>query len=161
MNEEFCAHIQAMLEEAVAGQRFPNKASGGDAEPTVYRTQVPLRPGGYEEGLNPPLVVWCVIGGELSGRTTQQVEIRIDCLTWTPGSIQDGSADIARLTEAVLKITEHPGYAGHRLDWPVRFTLGEDRDMEGTAKGRQAHPMYESKIYMTFTAPRNIPRCRI
>lgn len=161
MNEEFAATMQARLEEAVAWEYFPNKATGRDKTPDVYRTQVPLRPGDYVEGLNPPLIVWCIIGGELSGRATRQVEIRIDCLTWTPGSIQDGSADITRLTEAVLKITEQPGYAGHRLDWPVRFTLGEDRDMEGTEKGRQAHPMYESKIYLTFTAPRNIPRCRI
>lgn len=161
MNEEFCAHMQALLEEAVAGQRFPNKASGVDKTPDVYRTQVPLRPGDYVEGLNPPLIVWCIMGGELSSRTTQQIEIRIDCITWTPGSIQKGSADIARLTEAVLKITEHSGYAGYRLEWPTRFVLGKEQDTEDTVRGRQPHPLYESKIYMNFTAPRNIPRCKI
>lgn len=160
MNDEFCAHMQALLEEAVAGRRFPNKATGGDRMPEVYRTQVPLRPGDYVEGLNPPIVVWCILGGELSSRALSQIEMRIDCLTWTPGTIWDGSADIARLTEAVLSVTHHPGYAGYRLDFPARFTYGEENDLEGTARGRQAHPLYASRIYLTFNAPRRAPRCK-
>lgn len=160
MNEEFCATLQARLEEATGGERYPNKATGADIPPTVYRTQMPLRAEDYTEGINAPVVIWCITGGEMTGRgLVAELETRIDCITWTPAGIVEGSADINRLTESVLALAHVRAFAGLRLG-DIRWSMGSEQDTVNTVKGRQPHPYYESHIFFTFTAPAPRARCR-
>ena len=160
MNEEFCATLQARLEEATGGERYPNKESGDTIPPTVYRTQLPLRVAEYAESRYVPFVIWCITGGEMSGRgLVSELEVRIDCLTWTPAGIDEGSADINRLTESVLALAHVRAFAGLRLG-AIRWNIGSEMDTAETVKGRQPHPYYESHIYLTFTAPAPKARCR-
>lgn len=161
MTEDFAAYFQARLEEATAGERFPKK-TGGESAPQVVRTQLPMREADYIEGEDMPLVVWCITGGEVGTRgLLSGFEARVDSVIWTPGKVQDGSADILRLTNAVLRLARDYGFNGMRLEFPIRWTMGEEREIEGRAVGSQPfHPYYKSRIYFNFTGPRQTPRCR-
>ena len=162
MNEEFAAYFQARLEEITAGELFPRK-SGGTAAPQVVRTQLPWRDADYLEGEELPLVVWAILGGEAaSSPNLSSLEVLVACAVWTPGTVAEGSADIARLTGAVLRLSQDRAFSGFRLDSPVKYTLGEESDrLEPTPafRGMQPHPYYKSRIYMNFTTGGISPRC--
>lgn len=160
MTEDFAAYFQARLEEATGGERFPKK-TGGESAPRVVRTQLPWREADYIEGEDMPLVTWCVTGGEVGTRGLSSVEARVDCVIWTPGNVVDGSADILRLTNAVLRMARDRGFDGMKLESPVRWTLGEERETEKYPAGCQPHhPYHKSRVYFTFNAPGIPPRCR-
>lgn len=150
MNEEFAAHMQARLEELVANEKFYRKRDRTLVTPRVFRTQIPGRGADYAEGDNAPNVCWAITSGRIEGRLLEFTVVIVVGI-WTPGGIEEGSADIERLVMTVLGVANEHGMAGHRLS-DVDFHLGvrhEDDYLDGT----QPHPLHEGQIKLRFSAP--------
>lgn len=158
MTDEFAAHIQARLEELAGTETFASKPSGNPVHPRVQRTQLPARQADYAEGEAAPIIYWSICGGE-TGRGTSRLELMIDLVIWTPGAPWDGSADIERLLALVLRMAGDHGFAGYRLDWPVKWTCGFEQERDEHPRATQPHPYYKGRIYFTFVSGGITPRC--
>lgn len=156
MNEEFAAHMQARLEELVAGEKFYRKRDGALVTPAVYRTQLPQKIVGYTEGDNSPHVCWAITKGAVEERVLSFTVI-IVAEIWTPAGIVEGSADIERLVMALLGIANDIGFAGHRLGG-VEFHLGNSSESD-YGDGVQPHPLYQAQIKLQFSAPIRRKHC--
>ena len=157
MTPEFAAHMQARLEELVAGEKFPRKRDGEMVEPQVYRTQLPGRDRDYAEGDNAPHLCWAVTDGRVDEHLMEFTVVIVMSI-WTPGDVRRGSADIERLLRAVLPIARELGFAGHRLSSPTEFHLGR-RSEDDYEDGVQPHPLYEAQIKLRFSAPMRRTPC--
>ena len=157
MTPEFAAHMQARLEELVAGEKFARKRDGELVTPAVYRTQLPGRGADYAEGDNAPHVCWAITGGEIAPPLATFTVIIVMTI-WAPGDIRQGSDDIERLLRAILPIAHDTGFAGHRLNPGVEFHLGQ-RHEDDYVDGTQPHPLYEAQVKLQFSAPIRRTHC--
>ncbi len=157
MNPEFCATLQAQLEELVFGLKFHRKRDGALVEPQVFRTQLPDKGFDYQEGDYAPSVCWAIVSGEIDKRISRFV-VYIVLTIWTPGTVIDGSNDIERLLSAVLDIAGVSGLAGYSLQPAVEFQMGKTDDSEYT-EGIQPHPYYQALMKLHFSGPGITFRC--
>ncbi len=150
MTPEFCATMQARLEELTAGEKFHRRRDGAMVTPQVARTQLPGKAADYQEGDDYPLVRWAIWQGRLEARLAEFTVI-VNLAVWTPGTVADGSDDIMRLLNAILPVANDRGLAGHRLLPEVEFHVGEQQVEH--AEGMQPHPIYQAQIKLKFSAP--------
>lgn len=157
MNPEFCATMQAQLEELVSDLKFHRKRDSSLVEPQVFRTQLPDKGFDYQEGDYAPSVCWAIVSGEIDRRIARFV-VYIVLTIWTPGTVVDGSNDIERLLFAILNIAAFPNFAGHSLQSAVEFQMGKTDDNEYT-DGIQPHPYYQALMKLHFAGPGIAIRC--
>lgn len=157
MTPEFCATLQAQLEELVSGLKLYRKRDGALVEPQVFRTQLPDKGLDYQEGDYAPSVCWAIVSGEIDKRISTFV-VYIVLTIWTPGTVIDGSNDIEQLLAAALKIAGISGFAGFSLQSAIEFQLGK-ADAGDYVEGIQPHPYYQALMKLRFTGSGISPGC--
>ena len=125
--------------------------------PQVYVGMLPWHEDYWEDGALFPHLYWRVASGEIGlkphpFRVLVDAGLRVDDRTGTLAEqIQDGTARIMALVEAMRGLCKNHVFGLYKLTLPFTFQTGDRAGgMDNDTEGEQPHPYYRARFELQF-----------
>ncbi len=148
--------VCARVEELTGHLRFyrPGESGGTLVAPRVIDTFLAPEKRSVE-GEECPVIQVALYKGELNIPRGES-GVLIYGLLYTEGDVQQGTAEIKELAEAVGGIVRKRSFLPFTLNLPVQFSFG---DQDQGREAMQPHPYHFFKMYLNFSTGRGTVPC--